>query len=168
MQPGNKLSWQTAGDPKRSSHTSDPTCLAFVVGTNLEQVGPLTGAFTTSNPLHCQRKPCSRHVVAGIHISRTIVKALMVYQDHTHANETIMAIEPDMSQSRISNAISRLMPRLENVTRINNSLRKNDCFNRILTIIAVLPIYRTIIQQKRNCATCSAAVINHDLTLESN
>ncbi len=76
-----------------------------------------------------------------------------------------MAIEPDTSQSRISNAISRLMPRLENVTQIDNSLRRNDCFDCILTIIAVLPINRTIIQLKRNLAMCSAAVINHDLTL---
>ncbi len=79
-----------------------------------------------------------------------------------------MAIKPDTSRSRISTAISRLVPRLENVTQIDNSLRRNDRFDCILTIIAVLPIYRTIIQLKRNRATYSAAVINCDLTLESN
>jgi hypothetical protein len=79
---------------------------------------PLVGSMSiiASDLPHLQRKPCCRHVVDGIHISRAIVKSLMMYQGHTHANKTIMAIEPDTSQSRISNAISRLMPRLKNVT----------------------------------------------------
>jgi hypothetical protein len=95
----------------------------------------------TSHAAHRWKTLCSRHVIHRVYIRRAIVKAFMVDQCHTHANETIMATECDASRGRITSPISQLMPKLEAIAQINDSLRGNDCFNRILTVKAVLPIY---------------------------